>query len=1213
MTVEWIEAIYDRTYGDVLNLEANRDNSDTKGGYNYYDLNRMENNTKYCMEYMVEHKIIKTPPSLAIKTTWVETDIPTRDDMIRIIRNISVLMESSNPEITDDFSAVYESSQFTYSLANALEKNLDLMHNQPELPIQKWLLTVENGIISTGDGTTGSSVYVAENETVNIQFVPFGDSAAYMSFTNWSGNTDDLQYVGNVNAQVTTYTMQYHDDDDYVVTITGNYKIRLPRTLTLHDGTIYDDVGGTTRQYFAGDSILLLADDAPMDKVFYEWLGTQEALDNLTGGAQPSTSWLTMPDCDVELTANFISPGKHKVTIDDEVLGSYDYKETVKLSYTDKGTKWKFTGWSGDTGYLEEVTSMTLTMPDCNVTLTSTWSYIYSYNNAVTLIDATMDDSTVVGGLTEGTRKTIVADKEPEGTGFYNWSVEGVGYVADSFKSTTTFTVGDGNATVTANFHKKYNITVANADNDSNTNIYTHMYGEKVSISTSLYPTNYTFDHWEDSSGNNISTKTYYEFTMPEKDVTFTAVYKWAGTFTLTMLNKNNTGKSEKISVHGGTKGTMSTTLLDGDYILDHWENEDGTSISTDTSHAVYINEDRTFTAVYRKRETYNVTVMNGTGSGNFLEHTEITISANAPEDKDSTFYSWSGNYASIGWVYSSETTIVTPRADCVMTPNYITLYTLTVVNGSGSGTYRAGTTVTCRPNTAPEGQEFAGWVGDDGTTIISYSNPWKLGLNSTRTITATYKTIPYYTVTLVNGVLLDSGETTGRYIRGSSPGIKMNPAPEGYKFLQWEVSKGSEDDITRPAASTTSIRSLTHNVTAEAVYYIPNPDIQYSLSIISKDGTTNIEYHCVGDQVKIEADDADEGYKFYKWVGDTQYVDDKYSSETTVNMPNKNISLQMEYRREGYTTMYHLLLEGGNCLVETSSDGTEKWDIEGEYEEGSTVRIKAVDIPLGYRFTMWEDTDDGKSTSTVEDTGSAETTVRVEDFDITLTRGIAPKDTYTMKIINGEVSGSYYEGNPVPIYFNLEDTDDVHYQFIKWSGDDVAYLKLADTGIFDVLEPTEQTVSMPARDITITGTYTATYSLNINAVSQGYYMKDEQVPISADEIEGKSFLYWSGDTQYIDNKYNPNATVTMPDLAVNIKPVYHNKSENNSIGYVEYSLYDIANIKISDIIIISGEVDSGFLITDSDGHIYIVTEVADNTCNILRLTQTSGGEKDGE
>ena len=142
-SVEWIEPIYDRTYGDVQILEMDTTNVNTKGAYNYTDLNRIEQDTKYCMEYMVDHKIIRVPPSMAIKMNWTENDIPTRDDMIRIVRNVMILMESSNPIIEEDFIELHEATQFTYQVEFKNTELLLLKQQRTKLYIQKVYLMVK--------------------------------------------------------------------------------------------------------------------------------------------------------------------------------------------------------------------------------------------------------------------------------------------------------------------------------------------------------------------------------------------------------------------------------------------------------------------------------------------------------------------------------------------------------------------------------------------------------------------------------------------------------------------------------------------------------------------------------------------------------------------------------------------------------------------------------------------------------------------------------------------------------------------------------------------------------------------------------------------------------------------------------------------------------------------------------------------------------------
>ena len=1127
-SVEWIEPIYNRTYADILNAEENRELVNPIGTYNAIDLNRIENNTKYVMEDMLERKIIRVPPALAIKTNWTMTDIPTKDDMSRIIKNVQLLMDISNPVVFENFHIIYESTQFTYSLANAIEYNLDIMKNQPELPIQKWLLKVVNGKIVEYNTSTA---YIAEEEIVHIQAVPYGEDAEYMKFNHWSGNTDDLQYVGNVNESPTTYQMQYHNSDNYEVEITANFKTRIPRTLALHGGVIYDSIGGTSRQFFAGEDILILANNASEGKVFYKWKGTQEGLDNLTGGEEPSTSWLTMPDCDVDLTSFYINAGKHKVTVDDTIQGWYNYDDYVNIYPSSKGDKYTFAYWSGDTGYLENVTSNSFKMPDVNVSFNSNWTYNYSYNT-VDVIGGTINGATKGENLREGSGQSLIADAAPEGYVFDSWALEGVGSFADRESASTTFYVGDGNAVITANYVKAHTVTIENAGNTGGITAKIVGEGKKYSIGSTEVLTDYMFDHW-DKDGARYSSSNYVEnITMGTSDVTYTAVY--------------------------------------------------------------------------RDRVSYTLTVNNGSGSGTYKERQSVSISANSAET-GYRFSSWSGNYYDISNRYSSSTSITMPSADCTVTANYVKTHNVTVNNGSGGGSYYEGQTVKCYGNQAPDTWEFSHW--EENGEIISYANPYTFSMGkSDRELTAVYKEIPYFTLTVING----SG--SGTYLRNSSPMIIMDPAPEGMKFLQWEIVQGGENTVTDPLASTTRIRNLTENVTVKATYYIPNPEIQYTLTITDKEGSIQTSNHSIGEQVTIYADEPDEGYKFYKWVGDTQYLTDRYATPTIVNMPGKNITLRMEYRREGYTTMYHVILYGGELLVETDPEtGEEKWDIEGEFEELSEVPIRAIDIPIGWKFNGWKD-DDEKSATTVNDLTAEETFIIVEDFDIALTRDVIEKDKYSLTVNNGETSGSFYDDIPVEIYFNLENTDTVHYTFARWSGDDLAYIKLFDGGSFDIYNPgtgdEPQIIRMPARNITISAIYTTTYRLkitngNISGETEGFYEKDTTVNVSANEPEeGQRFSHWIGNVEYVDNKYNPNITVTMPAGGIELTAVYVNKNNRNDVGLVNSNIYNLTSIDSTEIEIISGDLETGLIIIDIKGHMYVTTNINDTALTIVRLTK---------
>ena len=138
MTRTWINAIYDRTYGSVQAVQYDPYQENPKGCWNAVDLNRIEKNTAYCAEYMLEKKIVRTPPSITVRENdyWTGDMIPTQTEIARIINNVKTLItpSSSNPAIADRLPSIYVSTQINYVLANQIEYALELIHNQPKLP-----------------------------------------------------------------------------------------------------------------------------------------------------------------------------------------------------------------------------------------------------------------------------------------------------------------------------------------------------------------------------------------------------------------------------------------------------------------------------------------------------------------------------------------------------------------------------------------------------------------------------------------------------------------------------------------------------------------------------------------------------------------------------------------------------------------------------------------------------------------------------------------------------------------------------------------------------------------------------------------------------------------------------------------------------------------------------------------------------------------------
>jgi hypothetical protein len=118
-----------------------------------------------------------------------------------------------------------------------------------------------------------------------------------------------------------------------------------------------------------------------------------------------------------------------------------------------------------------------------------------------------------------------------------------------------------------------------------------------------------------------------------------------------------------------------------------------------------------------RRESIATLTVNGGSGSGSYPPTTWVPISANAPP-ADQWFDKWTGDTAGIANVKASVTTFKMPGANAAITATYKTTpsgpsFTLTVNNGSGSGSYTANRPIAIAANAPPAGQMFGRWVGD--------------------------------------------------------------------------------------------------------------------------------------------------------------------------------------------------------------------------------------------------------------------------------------------------------------------------------------------------------------------------------------------------------------------------------------------------------------------------------------------------------------------
>lgn len=203
----------------------------------------------------------------------------------------------------------------------------------------------------------------------------------------------------------------------------------------------------------------------------------------------------------------------------------------------------------------------------------------------------------------------------------------------------------------------------------------------------------------------------------------------------------------------------------------------------------------------------YKLTVVNGNGSGNYQEGTVVQISANTPEGKQ--FVSWTGDTQYIQ-ATGLETTFVTmPDQDVTVEATFVevpavgTRYTLTVINGSGSGTYSAGEVIVIISDNPEQFQE---WIG--ATTTISDTGAATTTLTMpAEDITVEAVLVPSYTLTVLNGT------GSGSYQAGTVVNITSDD-PEN--FIEWV---GDVGEVANTNSSSTTVTMPDNNVTVEATF----------------------------------------------------------------------------------------------------------------------------------------------------------------------------------------------------------------------------------------------------------------------------------------------------------------------------------------------------------------------------------------------------------
>jgi hypothetical protein len=286
--------------------------------------------------------------------------------------------------------------------------------------------------------------------------------------------------------------------------------------------------------------------------------------------------------------------------------------------------------------------------------------------------------------------------------------------------------------------------------------------------------------------------------------------------------------------------------------------------------------------------------------------------------------------------------------------------------------------------------------------------------------LSLTVNSAPVFHTLTVNG-----GTGDGSYTNGQQVAISADAPAAGKAFYRWTGDTQVVNDVTYTNALVTM---STNAVNLTATYV----DVYYSLTVNS--GTGGGGTHTNGTQVVIAAD-VISGKTFAAWTGDTQYVANSSSSNTTVTMPAQDMALTATYTDNTYA----LTVNGGTG--------------GGSYTNGREVAISADAPAIGKVFSQWIG-----DTSYLANSDSASTTVTMPAQAITLTATYTDV-YYALTVNSGGGDGSYTNGRQVAI---SADAPAIGKAFDKWIG---------DTQVVNDVTYTNALVTMSTNPVILTAT----------------------------------------------------------------------------------------------------------------------------------------------
>ncbi len=416
-------------------------------------------------------------------------------------------------------------------------------------------------------------------------------------------------------------------------------------------------------------------------------------------------------------------------------------------------------------------------------------------------------------------------------------------------------------------------------------------------------------------------------FTMPDRNVTFTAVYEPLPEYTVTLNAEQDVVLSGAGDYAIGVQVQISTQNVDG-FGFTGWSGADedvallDDPLSLETTFAMP-DHNVTFTATYLADDQlpmYTVTLtadfdveLTGAGDHKFSKNVEIT----AGVLQGYNFTGWSGNTEDVDLLENKQnatTTFTMPNRNVTFKATYALIppptFTLSLNSDqdaslTGAGDYQEGEMVEISAENL-NGFNFTGWSGTaEDVALLDNAQDLTTSLvmpGRHVTFTANYEEnqpAPTFSLSLTSeqDVTLTG---TGDYEEGVNVQISASEL-SGYDFVGWS---GSEEDLALLQDRSTLSTSLSmpdRNVSLEAVYSfidVVKPTFELTLTSAHEAALTGAGAYEEGVEVQISAREVS-GYEFVNWFGNEQdlaLLNEENSMEATLTMPARDVSLEAVY-----------------------------------------------------------------------------------------------------------------------------------------------------------------------------------------------------------------------------------------------------------------------------------------------------------------------------